>query len=63
MVDDLFKSIDTDNCEWLENIKHGYSSSASRMACVGECISEGESRKFEERFNTEVKLDIYKQFG
>ena len=33
------------------------------MACVEECISESESRKFEEGLNTKVKLDIYKQFG
>ena len=33
------------------------------MACVEECISERESRKFEEGLNTKVKLDIYKRFG
>ena len=27
MVDDLFKSLDIDICEWLEDIKHGVSSS------------------------------------
>ena len=31
------------------------------MACV-ECISERESRKFEEGFNTKVKLNMYKWF-
>ena len=51
MVDDLFKSLDIDNNEWLE-----HSSSASFMACVEECISERESRKFEEGLNTKVKL-------
>ena len=30
------------------------------MACVGECISERESRKFEEGLNTKVKLDMFK---
>ena len=33
------------------------------MACVEECISEREGRRFEEGLNTKVKLDIYKQFG
>ena len=38
------------------------SSSASFLACVEECISERESRRFEEGLNTKVKLDIYKRF-
>ena len=59
-MNDLFKSLDIDKSEWLENIKHGDSSSSSFMACVEECISE---RKFEEGLNTKVKLDIYKRFG
>ena len=63
MVDDLFKSLDIDKSEWLEDIKHGDSSSASFMASVEECISERESRKFEEGLNTKVKLDMYKRFG
>ena len=62
MVDDLFKSLDIDKSEWLEDIKHGDSSSAS-FICVEECISERESRKFEEGLNTKVKLDMYKRFG
>ena len=33
------------------------------MVCVEECISERESRKYEEGFNTKVKLDMYKRFG
>ena len=48
MVDDLFESLDIDKSEWLEDIKHGDSSLASFMACVEECISERESRRFEE---------------
>ena len=55
--------IDIDKSEWLEDIKHGDSSSASLMACVEECISERESRKFEEGLNAKVKLDIYERFG
>ena len=57
MVDDLVNSLDIDKSEWLEDIKHGDSSSASFMACVEECISERESRTFEEGLNTKVKLD------
>ena len=33
------------------------------MACVEECISERESRRFEEGLDTKVKIDIYKWFG
>ena len=39
------------------------SASFMAMACVEECISERESRKFEEGLNTKVKLDMYKRFG
>ena len=59
-MDDLFKSLDIDKSEWLEDIKHGDSSSASFTACVEECISERESRKFQEGLSTKVKLAIYK---
>ena len=59
---DLFKSLDIDKSEWLEDIKHEDSLLASVMACV-ECISERESRKFKEGLNTKVKLDMYKRFG
>ena len=62
-MDDLFKSLDIDEGEWLEHIERGDSSSASFLACVEECISERESRRFEEGLNTKVKLDIYKHFG
>ena len=62
-MDDLFKSLDIDKSEWLEDIKHGESSSASFMASVEECLSERESRKFEEGLNTNVKLGMYKRFG
>ena len=63
MVDDLFKSLDIGKGEWLEDIERGDSSSASLLACVEECISERESRRFEEGLNTKVKLDIYKRLG
>ena len=33
-MDDIFKSLDIDKSEWLEDIKHGYSSSASFMSCI-----------------------------
>ena len=62
-MDDLFTCLDIDKSEWLEDSKHGDSSSASFMASVEECISERESRKFEEGLNTKVKLDMYKRFG
>ena len=55
IVDDLFKSLDIDKGEWLEDIERGDSSSASFLACVEECISERESRRFEEGLNTKVK--------
>ena len=60
---DLFKSLDIDKVELLKDIKHEGSSSASFMACVEECISEGESTRFEEELSTKVKFDIYKLFG
>ena len=47
-MDDLFKSLDIDKDGWLEDIKHEDSSSASFLACVEGCISERESRRFEE---------------
>ena len=59
MVDDLFKSLDIDKCEWLEDVEHGDSSSASFMACVEECISERESRKFEELNNIIINNLVY----
>ena len=49
--------------EWLDDIERADSSSVSFLACVEECISERESRRFEEGLNTKVKLDIYKRFG
>ena len=47
----------------MDDIERGDSSSSSFLACVEECISESESRKFEKGLNTKVKLDIYKRFG
>ena len=56
-MDDLFISLDIiDKSEWLEDIKHGDCSSVSFMACVEECISQRESRKFEEGLNIKVKI-------
>ena len=46
MVDDLFKYLNIDKGEWLEDIESGDSSSASFLACV-ECIIEKESKRFE----------------
>ena len=62
-MDDLFKSLDIDKGEWLEDIKHRDSSSALFMACIEECISERESKRCEKGLSTKVKLlDIYKWF-
>ena len=33
-MDDLFKSLDIDKGEWLEDIKHGDSSPASYLVCI-----------------------------
>ena len=63
MVDDLFKFLDIDKGECLHGIERGDSSTASFLACVDECISKRESRRFEEGLNMKVKLDIYKWFG
>ena len=62
-MDDLLKFFNIDKCEWLEDIECGASSSASFLACVEECSSEQESKKFEEGLNTKLKLDNYKRFG
>ena len=59
MVDDLFKSLDIDKSEWLEDIKHGDSSSASfsRSVLVKEKVGNLK------RDNTKVKVGMYKRFG
>ena len=54
-MDDLFKSLDYRRVN-VEDIKHEDSSSVSFMACVEECISERESRRFEERLSIKVKM-------
>ena len=40
MVDDLFKSVDIDKGEWLEDIERGDSSSALFLACVEVLVKE-----------------------
>ena len=44
-MDDLFKPLDVNKGEWLEDVKHGASSSALFMACIEECIRK--KRKYE----------------
>ena len=44
MIDDLFVSLGLDKAD----IERGESSLASYLACIDECISERECRKFEE---------------
>ena len=64
MVDDLFKSVDIDKGEWLEDIERGDSSSASFLACVEECISERESRRFEEFFRIKpISKDLIRKLN
>ena len=65
MVDDLFKSLDIDKSEWLEDIKHGDSSSASFMASVEDMASvrysesrERESRKLVKEKVGNLKRDL-----
>ena len=55
----IFKSLHIDKSEWLEDIERGDSSSASNsfLACVEECISERESKRFEEELNMKVKIN------
>ena len=58
MIDDLFVSLGLDKAEWLEDIERGESSFTSYLACIDECISNRECRKFEEGL---VKLAMYKE--
>ena len=51
MVGDLLKSLDINKSEWLEDIKHGDSSSASFMASVEECISGNFKRDLTPKLN------------
>ena len=41
----------------VEDIEHEDSSLSLFLACVEECISERERRRFEEGLNTKVELD------
>ena len=50
-------SLGLDKAEWLEDIERGESSLASYLACIDECISERECRKFEEGLDNKVKWE------
>ena len=63
VIDDLFVSLGLDKAEWLEDIERGESSLASYLACIDECISERECRKFEEGLHNKVKLAMYREEG
>ena len=63
VVDDLFASLDINKDDWIEDTERGMTSMASFSACVEDCISERECRKFEEGLNNKVKLTLYKSFG
>ena len=45
MIDNLFG---LDKAEWPEDIERGECSLASYLACIDECNSERECRRFEE---------------
>ena len=55
VIDDLFVSLGLDKA-W--RILRGESSLASYLACIDECISDRECRKFEEGLDNKVKLAI-----
>ena len=59
MIDDLFVYLGLDKAKWLEDIERGESSLASHLACIDECISKRECRKFEEGLDNKVKLAMY----
>ena len=63
VIDDLFVSLCLDKTEWLEDTERGESSLASYLACIDECISERECRKFEEvldnKFGKKVEFKKY----
>ena len=61
VIDDLFVSLGLDKAEWLEDIERGESSLASYLACIDECISERECRKFEEGLDNKVKLPMFEK--
>ena len=63
MIDDLFVSLALDKAEWLEDIERGESSLGSYLACIDECVSETECRKFEEGVDNKVKLAMYESLG
>ena len=51
VIDDHFVSLGLDKAEWLEDIEKGES---SYLACIDECISKREYRKFEEGLDNKV---------
>ena len=59
VIDDLFVSLKPNG--W--RILRGESSLASYLACIDECISERECRKFEEGLDNKVKLAMYTEEG
>ena len=63
VVDNLFSSVGLDKAEWLEDIQKGSCSLKSFLGVAGEGIDERESSKFEEGFNSKVKLALYRTFG
>ena len=63
VVEDIFKSLGINECEWLEVIKKEENSLASFMSFIEESIRERDNRDFEKGLDSKVKLEMYKTFG
>ena len=63
VVEDIFKSLEIDEGEWLEVIEKEESSLASFRTYVEESVKERDNREFEKGLDSKVKLAMYKTFG
>ena len=63
VVEDIFKSLEIDEGEWLEVIEKEESSLASFRSYVEESVKERDNREFEKGLDSKVKLAMYKTFG
>ena len=63
VVEDIFKSLGINKCEWLEAIEKEEGSLASFMSCVVDSIRERDNSDFEKGLDSKVKLEMYKTFG
>ena len=55
VVEDIFKSLGINECEWLEAIEKEEGSLASFTSCVVDSIRERDSRDFEKGLNSKLK--------